>query len=116
MDDACIRSGRFEWVMRFFYPEEKERGSMLTLHSMNAAQINTTIGVDWNYVATLTNNFSCLDLKAMVNSSAVYAYKAQTFRHTEESVQFALGAVNQLYDLPETRFISTHQRPGFFER
>jgi hypothetical protein len=116
MDDACIRSGRFEWVMRFFYPEEKERGSMLTLHSMNTAQINTTIGVDWNYVATLTNNFSCLDLKAMVNSSAVYAYKAQTFRHTEESVQFALGAVNQLYDLPETRFISTHQRPGFFER
>ena len=36
MDDACMRSGRFEWVLDFYYPPVKERHQMLLLHSQKS--------------------------------------------------------------------------------
>ena len=105
MDDACMRSGRFEWVLDFYYPPVKERHQMLLLHSQKS-MINTPIDIDWNYFSAMTEGFSCLDLRILVNTSAVYMMKqGLTNIHTKESMAFALGSINQVHDLPQTRFV-----------
>ena len=78
---------------------------MLVLHSTKSI-VNTTVNVDWNYFTAMTQGFSCLDIRALVNTSAMYSLKQNATLHTGESVAFALGAVNQVHDLPETTFIA----------
>lgn len=105
MDEACMRSGRFEWVLNFYYPPVKERQNMFLLHSTKSI-VNTTLNVDWNYFTAMTEGFSCLDIRTIVNSSAVYALRQNSTLHTSESVASALGAVNHIHDLPEVTFNS----------
>lgn len=121
MDGACMRSGRFEWVLNFFYPKVDDRCQLLQVHSIQPhACVSDAVNVDWNYFAAMTNNFSCLDLTTILTNSAMYVLKQKPFRvhthdkrlHTAASVAFGLGAVNQVHDLPQTRM-----RPetlGFF--
>jgi hypothetical protein len=114
MDDACMRSGRFEWVLDFYYPPVKERHQMLLLHSQKS-MINTPIDIDWNYFSAMTEGFSCLDLRILVNTSSVYMMKqGLTNIHTKESMAFALGSINQVHDLPQTRFVDASSTLGFF--
>jgi hypothetical protein len=114
MDDACMRSGRFEWVLDFYYPPVKERHQMLLLHSQKSV-INTPIDIDWKYFSAMTEGFSCLDLRILVNTSAVYMMKqGLTNIHTKESMAFALGSINQVHDLPQTRFVDASSTLGFF--
>jgi len=105
MDDACMRSGRFEWLLNFYYPPVKERHNMLMLHSTKSI-VNKTANVDWNYFTAMTNGFSCLDIRTIVNTSAIHALRQNSTLHTTESVAFALGAVNHIHDLPEVTFNS----------
>ena len=105
MDDACMRSGRFEWLLNFYYPPVKERQNMFLLHSTKSI-VNKTANVDWNYFTAMTNGFSCLDIRTIVNTSAIYALRQNSTLHTNESVAFALGAVNHIHDLPEVTFNS----------
>lgn len=106
MDGACMRSGRFEWVLHFYYPAVKERRKMFLLHSTKSI-VNTTVNVDWHYFAAMTEGFSSLDIRMMLNSSAMYALTKgnPSLHHTNESVAFALGATNQVHDIPETAFV-----------
>lgn len=114
MDDACLRSGRFEWVLDFYYPPVKERHQMLLLHSQKSV-INNAIDIDWKYFSAMTEGFSCLDLRILVNTSAVYMMKqGLTNTHTKESMAFALGSINQVHDLPQTRFVDASSNLGFF--
>ena len=116
MDDACMRSGRFEWVLDFYYPPVKERHQMLLLHSQKS-MINTPINIDWKYFSTMTEGFSCLDLRILVNTSAVYMMKrGLTNTHTKRSMAFALGSINQVHDLPQTKFVDASSTLGFFPK
>lgn len=112
IDEACMRSGRFEWVLNFYYPPVNERHNMLVLHSTKSI-VNTTINIDWNYFTAMTNGFSCLDIRTLVNASAMYAVKNNSTLHTGESVAFALGSVNHIHDLPEVTFSSANTRSFF---
>lgn len=112
MDEACMRSGRFEWVLKFYYPPINERHNMLILHSTKSI-VNTTINVDWNYFTAMTDGFSCLDIRTLVNASAMYAVRNNSTLHTGESMAFALGAVNHIHDLPEVTFSATSTRSFF---
>ena len=105
MDDACMRSGRFEWLLNFYYPPVDERHNMLVLHSTKSI-VNRTTDVDWNYFTAMTDGFSCLDIRTLVNTSAMYAMKQNSTFHTGESVAFALGSINHIHDLPEVTFSS----------
>lgn len=105
MDDACMRSGRFEWLLNFYYPPVKERHNMFVLHTTKSI-VNKTANVDWSYFTAMTDGFSCLDIRTIVNTSAIYALKQNSTLHTTESVAFALGAVNHIHDLPEVTFNS----------
>lgn len=104
MDDACLRSGRFEWVLRFYYPPVKERQQMLKVHSRNSI-VNTTFGVDWEYYAKMTYGFSCLDIRSLINTSAMYALKSYSTAHTSDTIAYALGCVNHMHDLNGATFI-----------
>ena len=114
MDDACLRSGRFEWVLRFYYPPVKERQQMLKVHSKNSI-VNTTFGVDWEYYAKMTYGFSCLDIRSLINTSAMYALKTYSTVHTSDTVAYALGCVNHMHDLNGATFIEPVTL-GFFEQ
>jgi len=114
MDDACLRSGRFEWVLRFYYPPVKERQQMLKVHSKNSI-VNTTFGVDWEYYAKMTYGFSCLDIRSLINTSAMYALKSYSTAHTSDTVAYALGRVNHMHDLNGATFIEPVTL-GFFEQ
>ena len=114
MDDACLRSGRFEWVLRFYYPPVKERQQMLKVHSKNSI-VNTTLGVDWEYYAKMTYGFSCLDIRSLINTSAMYALKTYSTVHTSDTVAYALGCVNHMHDLNGATFIEPVTL-GFFEQ
>jgi len=114
MDDACLRSGRFEWVLDFYYPPVNERQQMLLLHSQKSI-VNNQMDIDWTYFSAMTEGFSCLDLRILVNTSAVYVMKeGLTNTHTKESMTFALGSINQVHDLPQTRFVDSSSTLGFF--
>ena len=106
MDDACMRSGRFEWLLNFYYPPVDERHNMLVLHSTKS-MVNRTMDVDWNYFTAMTDGFSCLDIRTLVNTSAMYAMKQNSTFHTGKSVAFALGSINHIHDLPEVTFSSS---------
>ena len=112
MDDACMRSGRFEWVLHFHYPPVYERYDMLLLHSTKSI-VNKSMGVDWKYLTAMTQGFSCLDLRTLINTSAIYTLKNQETMHTNDSIAFALGFVNQIHDLPNATFIDP-MNLGFF--
>ena len=105
MDDACMRSGRFEWLLNFYYPPVDERHNMLVLHSTKSI-VNKTTDVDWNYFTAMTDGFSCLDIRTLINTSALYAMKHNSTCHTGDSVAFALGSINHIHDLPEVTFNS----------
>ena len=107
MDAAVMRSGRFEWVLSFSYPPVKDRFRMLTVHSTHA-HMRGAKDVDWHYFAAMTNGFSCLDIRTLLNTSVVYATRNRATKHTVNSVAFALGTVNQVHDLPDVTFI----KPG----
>jgi len=114
MDDACMRSGRFEWVLDFYYPPVNERHQMLLLHSQKS-MVNNPNDIDWRYFSAMTEGFSCLDLRILVNTSAVYIMKQGfTNMHTKESMAFALGSINQVHDLPQTQFVDPSSTLGFF--
>lgn len=104
MDEACMRSGRFEWIVNFYYPPMNERHDMLLLHSTKSI-VNTSVNVDWNYFTAMTDGFSCLDIRTLLNTSAIYALKQKATLHTTDSIAFALGTVNQVHDVPETMFV-----------
>ena len=112
MDDACMRSGRFEWVLHFHYPPVYERYDMLLLHSTKSI-VNKSMGVDWKYLTAMTKGFTCLDLRTLVNTSAIYTLKNQETMHTNDSIAFALGFMNQIHDLPNATFIDP-MNLGFF--
>ena len=114
MDDACMRSGRFEWVLDFYYPPVNERHQMLVLHSTKSI-INQSLDIDWRYFTALTEGFSCLDLRTLINTSRVYMFRQNETLHTSESMNFALAFVNQVHDLPETQFIDPVTL-GFFSK
>ena len=114
MDDACLRSGRFEWVLRFYYPPVKERQQMLKVHSKNSI-VNITFGVDWEYYAKMTYGFSCLDIRSLINTSTMYALKTYSTAHTSDTVAYALGCVNHMHDLNGATFIEPVTL-GFFEQ
>jgi AAA+ superfamily predicted ATPase len=114
MDDACLRSGRFEWVLRFYYPPVKERYQMLKVHSKNSI-VNTAFDVDWEYYAKMTYGFSCLDIRALITTSAMYALKTYSTAHTGDTIAYALGRVNHMHDLNGATFIEPVTL-GLFER
>ena len=72
LDEALLRSGRFDRVVVVPYPDLKNRISILKLH-MQSFKIDTT--VDLHKIAQGTIGFSGADLASLINEAAISASK-----------------------------------------
>ena len=70
---------------------------------------------DREYYAKMTYGFSCLDIRSLINTSAMYALKSYSTAHTSDTVAYALGRVNHMHDLNGATFIEPVTL-GFFEQ
>jgi hypothetical protein len=112
MDAAMMRSGRLEWLVQFDYPLVTERRDMFALHGTSTL-VNKGLNVDWDYFSTMSRGFTCLDVRMVVNTSAVHVLQHHSMVHTKESVVFGLGAANHVHDAAKSTFVSM-ERKGFF--
>jgi hypothetical protein len=112
MDPACMRSGRLEWLVQFYYPLLTERRNMFALHS-GTTLVNTALNIDWAYFSTMSAGFTCLDIRMVLNTSAVHVLQQRSTTHTQESVVFGLGTANHVHDVAESTFVDRGTQ-GFF--
>ena len=97
MDPACLRSGRFEWVLQFRHPFPRERAKMLRTFSLMSS-LPSQQTIDWQYLSLGTKGYSISDLRSIVNSSALTQVYTGAHSHTQQSVKRAIGMINALRD------------------
>jgi len=98
MDAALLRSGRLDWAINFRYPDIKKRRSLLIAQSQTSLVNGFATDVDWAYFAAQTENFTCLDIRILLNGSAMHLFTHRKTMHTTASLSIGLGTLNQLHD------------------
>jgi hypothetical protein len=92
MDPACLRSGRFEWIVNLRNPVVGERTFLLqSKASKSGIQLDSNIA--WNYFGAITEGFTNAEVVSVVNTSSLKAIKNNTFVHTNTSLNDALGGI-----------------------
>lgn len=110
MDPACLRSGRFEWVVNLRKPMLGERKFLLlNKASQSPVQIDPTVA--WNYFGVMTEGFTNAEVVSIVNNSTLQAIRKNTFVHTNESLHEGL---NNIFDLRWNQKLVTKVEEGFF--
>lgn len=110
MDPACLRSGRFEWVVNLRKPMLGERKFLLlNKASQSPVQIDPTVA--WNYFGLMTEGFTNAEVVSIVNNSTLQAIRKNTFVHTNESLHEGL---NNIFDLRWNQKLVTKVEEGFF--
>lgn len=110
MDPACLRSGRFEWVVNLRNPILGERKFLL----MNkAAKTPIEIGnqIAWNYFGLMSEGFTNAEVISIINSSTLRAIHNGSFCHTNESLNEGLS---KLFQLQLNKKIGNKVGDGFF--
>ena len=72
LDNALIRPGRFDRVIKVPLPDSKSRKEILNVHSKNK---NLDSNINFDLIAELTNGFSGAQLKNLLNEAAIYAVR-----------------------------------------
>ena len=95
MDPACLRSGRFEWVVNLRNPILGEREFLLmTRAEKTPVQISDQIA--WNYFGRMSEGFTNAEVVSIINSSTLRAIQNGSFCHTNESLNEGLSKLLQL--------------------
>lgn len=110
MDPACLRSGRFEWVVNLRKPMLGER-KFLLLNKTAQSPIQIDPSVAWNYFGVMTEGFTNAEVVSIVNNSTLQAIRKNTFVHTNESLHEGL---NNIFDLRWNQKLVTKVEEGFF--
>jgi hypothetical protein len=95
MDPACLRSGRFEWVIEFRNPFPDERAQMLE-NFATFSQIETSDNVNWSEVSLATKGYSINDLRFVLNNAALNELYQGNKVCTRENLNHAIGLMNIL--------------------
>jgi SpoVK/Ycf46/Vps4 family AAA+-type ATPase len=110
MDPACLRSGRFEWVVNLRKPILGERKFLLLQKaSQSPVQIDATIA--WNYFGLMSEGFTNAEVVSIVNNSTLQAIRKNEFVHTNESLNEGL---NSIFQLRWNQTVSKAADEGFF--
>ena len=72
LDDALVRSGRFDRKIKVTLPDEKGREKILKVHLKNKLVDNN---VDYDQISRLTSGFSGADLANIANEAAILAVR-----------------------------------------
>jgi len=110
MDPACLRSGRFEWVVNLRNPILGEREFLLmTRAEKTPVQISDQIA--WNYFGRMSEGFTNAEVVSIINSSTLRAIQNGSFCHTNESLNEGLS---KLFQLQLNKKIGNTVGEGFF--
>ena len=121
MDPACVRSGRFEWAIKFNLPNALQRYSLLT----TALETNgraTKKDVSLPFFALTTFGYSAQEVAQMVGISgflAVTKYERKAnYEHSNESFVEAVGSCNRLIMRHEDKYVHSTDifEDGFYAR
>ena len=121
MDPACVRSGRFEWAIKFNLPNALQRYSLLT----TALETNgraTKKDVSLPFFALTTFGYSAQEVTQMVGISgflAVTKYERKAnYEHSNESFAEAVGSCNRLIMRHEDKYVHSTDifEDGFYAR
>ena len=121
MDPACVRSGRFEWAIKFNLPNALQRYSLLT----TALETNgrpTKKDVSLPFFALTTFGYSAQEVAQMVGISgflAVTKYERKAnYEHSNESFAEAVGSCNRLIMRHEDKYVHSTDifEDGFYAR
>ena len=121
MDPACVRSGRFEWAIKFNLPNALQRYSLLT----TALETNgraTKKDVSLPFFALTTFGYSAQEVAQMVGLSgflAVTKYERKAnYEHSNESFAEAVGSCNRLIMRHEDKYVNSTDifEDGFYAR
>jgi len=119
MDPACLRSGRFEWIINLRKPILGEREFLLKTKT-SQSQLPLESPVAWNYFGLMTEGFTNAEVVSLVNTSTLKAIQTQTFVHTQESFSQAFQAISLLGnvapDLGPIKKVGPKTGETFFER
>ena len=112
MDPACLRSGRFEWIVNLRKPTLGER-KFLFLNNASKGPVKIDKNIAWNYFGLMTEGFTNGEVVTIVNNSALKAIRQNTFMHTNESLSEGLSSI---FALHENTTIQDVVVGGFFDR
>ena len=119
LDPACLRFGRFEWLLEFNQPALKERRIMLK-QFVSVSAFPTSTGFLWDEVALATKGFSLKELRCLLNSTVLQqTYRRQSETYTMSNLHHAIGTNNLLRDrrtyYPESSESQSTKLQSFFE-
>lgn len=74
LDDALLRSGRFDWMVKIPLPDIKKRRAIIE-HYLTKKPRKLDPMIDLDFLAAKTEDFNCADLKELVNKAALIAVR-----------------------------------------
>ena len=110
MDPACLRSGRFEWVVNLRNPILGER-KFLLMNKAAKTPIEISSQIAWNYFGLMSEGFTNAEVISIINSSTLRAIHNGSFCHTNESLNEGLS---KLFQLQLNKKIGNQVGDGFF--
>lgn len=110
MDPACLRSGRFEWVVNLRNPILGER-KFLLMNKAAKTPIEISSQIAWNYFGLMSEGFTNAEVISIINSSTLRAIHNGSFCHTNESLNEGLS---KLFQLQLNKKIGNQVGNGFF--
>jgi len=115
MDPACLRSGRFEWIVNLRNPILGERQFLLEKKAA-ASNMQIEANIAWNYFGLMTEGFTNAEVISIINNSTLMAIRNETFIHTNESLNesfrniFNLQRNNTVARIKDYSFFTTLHR------
>ena len=110
MDPACLRSGRFEWVVNLRNPILGER-EFLLMTGAEKTPVQISDQIAWNYFGRMSEGFTNAEVVSIINSSTLQAIHNGSFCHTNESLNEGLS---KLFQLQLNKKIGNTVEEGFF--
>ena len=110
MDPACLRSGRFEWVVNLRNPILGER-EFLLMTQAEKTPVQMSDQIAWNYFGRMSEGFTNAEVVSIINSSTLQAIHNGSFCHTNESLN---GGLSKLFQLQLNKKIGNTVGEGFF--
>lgn len=113
LDDALVRSGRFDRKIKVSLPDEKGREKILKVHLKNKLVDNN---INYDQISRLTSGFSGADLANIANEAAILAVRDnKTFISNKylldafEKITIGLPKNNDMRDNKTLSMISYHE-------
>ena len=96
IDRACLRSGRFEWVLEIGFPRQGERIKLFRMYTART-QIPVHVDLNWKYFALLAEGYTCSQIRAVILGSLGKFTVGQTVGgHSDSTFFHGMHQANRL--------------------